>query len=178
MIDLIYKGLPQCIVISGESFPVYTDYRIWMRFCNEFERWDQKGKLDISYIFSECIPMILQEEDIKAVLDFAYPPSVVPTGTGKSNERILDYEIDSDYIYSAFLGQYGIDLLETEMHWHKFCALLHGVNKSTRLHEIMGYRRYEGKDKDYQRLKAAWSLPVVLTEEDMKAKQEFDDYFG
>ena len=178
MINLMKRGLPQHISVGGEPFQVYTDFRVWMRFCNQFEKWDRVGELDVSYLFIDRVPLIKTESDVESILEFAYPPAVVPKSSGGDTDRILDYEIDADYIYSAFLGQYGIDLTEEDMHWHKFHALLRGLNSSTRLYEIMGYRSYEGKDKDYQKLRNLWQLPMVVTEADKQAKQEFDDYFG
>lgn len=176
--NLMSKTLPQCIRIGGRDFFVNADFRVWMRFCNDFEKWDQKTELEVSYLFTEEVPLIWDESDIMAVLKFAYPPAVVPSGTSDNEERILDYEIDGEYIYSAFLGQYGIDLLKEDMHWHRFVALLHGLNSSTRIREIMEYRSYEGNDKEYLKLKNAWKLPVVLTDADKQAKKEFDEYFG
>lgn len=62
-----------------------------------------------------------------------------------------------------FLGQYGIDLFEVdELHWHKFLALIRGLNDSTRLREVMGYRCYEknqDKDRDiYSEMRRAWEI--------------------
>lgn len=43
-------------------------------------------------------------------------------------ERDFDYEQDASEIYSAFVKEYGIDLIEGEpLHWWRFCALLEGV---------------------------------------------------
>lgn len=178
MINLMQKGLPDTVLIGGELFSVHTDFRIWMRFCQNYETWDRREDLDIAFVFAGIVPCIRTAEDMGNILKFAYPPSVVPKDSGEGSARILDYEIDSDYIYSAFLGQYGIDLAETDMHWHKFRALLRGLNDSTRLHEIMGYRCYEGKDKELLKLRNAWEIPVKITEEEHQAKEEFDNYFG
>lgn len=174
--NLMEKGLPDTVTIGGKPFFVNTDYRVWMRFCNSFERWNREMSLDISYIFAGAIPPIKNSADMQAILEFAYPPSVVPKGSG-GGDRVIDYEVDADYIYSAFLGQYGIDLTETDMHWHKFRALLNGLNSSTRMYEIMGYRCYEGKDKEYIKLRNAWELPVELSAEQSEQIEEFDKYF-
>ena len=40
--------------------------------------------------------------------------------------RDMDYEQDAQEIYSAFRQVYGIDLMETELHWWQFSALLSG----------------------------------------------------
>lgn len=179
MINIMKKGLPNTVVIGGEPFLVNTDFRVWMRFCQEFETWNKKEDLDVAYLFASEIPVIQSAEDMSAVLSFAYPLAVVPKDSGgDSSGRILDYQIDADYIYAAFLEQYGIDLLETDMHWHKFRALLNGLNEKVKLREIMGYRCYEGKDKDLIKLRNAWEIPVEPTEEEKKVKEEFDDYFG
>lgn len=179
MIDLSQKGLPDTVTIWGEPFQVRTDYRVWMRFCLEFEARDRKQDFDIAYLFRSEIPAIQTQEDLNAVLMFAYPPFVVPnTGGEKENDKILDYLMDGDYIYAAFLGQYSIDLVETKLHWHKFRALVNGLNDTTRLYEIMGYRCYTGNDKEMVKLRESWKLPVSLTEEEQHKKKEFDDYFG
>lgn len=174
--NLIKRGLPDTVTIGGKPFFINTDYRVWMRFCNEFEKWSRESDLEIAYIFVDCVPPIQSSEDMQAILDFAYPPTVIPRGGGGGG-RVIDYEVDADYIYSAFLSQYGIDLTETDMHWHKFRALLNGLNSSTRMYEIMGYRCYEGKDKEYIKLRNVWELPVELSAEENRQKEEFDKYF-
>lgn len=40
--------------------------------------------------------------------------------------RDMDYEQDAQEIYAAFRQLYGIDLMETELHWWQFSALLSG----------------------------------------------------
>jgi len=37
---------------------------------------------------------------------------------------VMDFEQDADVIYASFMASYGIDLLESDMHWYKFLALL------------------------------------------------------
>ena len=184
MIDLISrKALPNTVLVGGKAFSVYTDFSIWMRFVNAYEKWDKKGELDISYLFKNELPVFHSIEDYAPVFEFAYPKNQIPRGE-PSSERILDYEIDSDYIYAAFYQQYGIDLLEIkELHWHKFKALLNGLCEETRLYEIMGHRSYTGEkiksqEEIYRRLKEAWSLPEIETEEQKEVEDRFDDFFG
>lgn len=81
---------------------IETDFRPWMRFCNEFEMWDQKQSLNVSYLFADEIPHISTAEDMQAIIGFAYPPATVPKSGGGDGSRVLDYRIDADYIYSAF----------------------------------------------------------------------------
>lgn len=178
MINIMVRGLPDTVTIGDEPFSVKTDFRVWMRFCNLFEKWHKDEELDIAFVFSDRVPAISSAEDMQEILNFAYPRCVIPKSDGSTSVRVLDYVMDADYIYSAFLGQYGIDLIETELHWHKFRALISGLNSSTRLYEIMGYRCYEGRDKDYIKLRGIWGLPPEPSREDVQAKEEFDNYFG
>lgn len=177
MIDLTKKSLPDTVSVCGEDFPVYTDFRIWLRFCIEFEKWDKDGTLDISYLFRGVQPTFYCLEDYSSIFAFAFPKNICPHGDS-GGEKILDFEVDSDYIYDAFLQQYGIDLLDIEhLHWFKFKALLNGIGKPTRLYEIMGYRSYNGKDKDMQSIKSVWELPVEETAEEKVIRDKFDDFF-
>ena len=175
--NLFIKELPAVILIDGEPYGIHTDFRVWMRFCDAFEKWDQAADLDIGFVFTDRIPALRTPEDMRAVLDFAYPPAELPKSSGEGGGRILDYRIDADYIFSAFLSQYGIDLTETDLHWHKFYALMRGISKGTRLHEIMGYRSYDGQEKEYIRLRNLWELPLIQTAAEKKKSEEFDEYF-
>ena len=76
MIDLITKGLPDTVTIGGEPFLIETDFRPWMRFCDEFEMWDQKQNLNVSYLFADEIPHISTAEDMQAIIGYAYPPAI------------------------------------------------------------------------------------------------------
>ena len=186
MLDLTQKSLPDAISVGGRDFSINTDYRIWMRFVMEYKSWmlrDAKGVLDIKYLFDTAIPVFEQAEDYNGIFLFAFPKNVVPHSSKDSGDDVLFYEYDGDYIYSAFLQAYGIDLIDTDMHWHKFLALMNGLPDSTRLSSIMGYRAYTGeKIKDeaamYRKLKEAWMPPYEETEEEKKAEEEFNAYFG
>lgn len=184
MIDLTKKSLPNTVVVGGRDFSIYTDFRTWLRFSIEFEEWEQsgfQGLLEIGYLFKDKIPVFECVEDYIGILKFAFPRSVVPRNTGET-EDVLYFQYDGDYLYSAFMEQYGIDLLETELHWHKFNALLKGLN-NTKMNEIMEFRSYTGeKVKDmnsqYRRLKELWTPPEEETEEEKEAEERFNNYFG
>ena len=103
--------------------------------------------------------------------------------TTNKKERIYSYEHDANYIYSAFLSQYGIDLNEIDyLHWWKFKSLFEGLNDENKICQIMGYRAIDLskiKDKDqkkkYKRLKMAYKLPDERTEEEKE--NDFADAF-
>lgn len=186
MIDLKKKVLPNTVTVGGRAFSIYTDYRIWLRFVVEFEHWQKKGlkgTLDIKYLFKNEIPVFECKADYDGIFDFAFPKNVIPHSDSSRGEQVLFYDVDGDYIYSAFMQQYGIDLIDIkELHWHKFKALLNGIGKPTKLNEIMSYRAYTGEhvkaEDQYRKLKEAWMPPYIPTEEEIEAEKEFEDYFG
>lgn len=139
--DLTNNSLPNTVRVNGREFSIYTDFRTWMKFANSLKYIKQGHTADVMYLFKNEHPGRIDfSEDIKeprGILAFANPQHEIPRGES-SGVITLDYEIDADLIYSAFLGQYGIDLVDIEeLHWHKFLALLRGLNASTKLHEVM-----------------------------------------
>ncbi len=186
MLDLTKKDLPDGVMVGGKSFLLETDYRIWMYFTLKYQKWVEsgmQGALDIRYLFRYTLPCFTCPEDYEGIMEFAFPPQVVPHSNGGGGEQLIFYDIDGDYIYAAFLQQYGIDLVDTEeLHWHKFLALIYGMSEDTKLGSIMSYRAYtEENVKDvaaqYRKLKEAWLPPAEPTEEELLEEERFNHFF-
>lgn len=64
------KALQDTIMVGGSAFRIHTDYRIWIRFVHEYETWDKKGTLDISYLFMDDMPGFCERKYIKKYLIF------------------------------------------------------------------------------------------------------------
>lgn len=181
MIDLTRRTLPNTITVDGRAYSIYTDFRVWIRFEKDLFEHRSGNPFPVDYIFKNDRPTVCR---INPLIAFARPETVVPRPTRASRQgvRVLDYAADGDYIYAAFVQQYGIDLIEVpELHWHKFLALLNGL-KGTKLDEIMGYRCYEkqrNKDIDiYEELREAWALEEPLTAEEEAELEEFNRMLG
>lgn len=92
----------------------------------------------------------------------------------EKTKQIYSYEFDDEYIYSAFMEQYGIDLNKIKyLHWWKFRALMSCLNENTQFVKIMGYRNTELssiKDKSmksfYKKMKKQYALPDMRSEEE------------
>ena len=177
MIDLTKKeGLPNVVMIDGSPYSIYTDFRVWMHFEIEVSKLAHGKTMDVSYLFKNDKPERCNLEDLMV---FSRPLNVLPKISKHSDVIALDYEIDADYIYAAFMSQYGIDLCEIkELHWHKFLALVKGL-KNEVICDIMQYRCYEPQDdkKDiYAELKMMWSIERTTPEEQMEM-DKFSSYF-
>ena len=92
----------------------------------------------------------------------------------KKQKQIYSYEFDAEYIYSAFMEQYKIDLNSIKfLHWWKFKALFESLNENILFSKIMSYRAMnlaKIKDKEirksYSKLKEIYKLPDMRSEEE------------
>lgn len=173
MMDLTKKSLPNTVSVGGRDFTVYTDFRLWMRFEMESSKMQPGELIDVSYLFKNEVP---QYCDIRELYAFSRPQDELPRQIKHREEIVLDYAIDADYIYAAFLSQYGINLLDVvELHWHKFLALFKGLKDDEMICKIMSYRCYEHSEekKDIcEELKQMWKIEYT----DRKELEEIERF--
>ena len=177
MIDLTKKcGLPNVVEIDGSPYSIDTDFRSWMRFEIEVSKLRRGETIDVSYLFMNDKPRYCPLSQLFA---FSRPYSELPRSRKHSDVIALDYELDADYIYAAFMSQYRIDLCDIEcLHWHKFLALLKGL-KNEMICDIMQYRCYEksdGKSDIYAELREAWAIDRVAPAQQEEI-DKFNSYF-
>lgn len=107
----------------------------------------------------------LLEAIMKSQIELPQKPSA---GVQK---RLVDFELDGEYIYASFLQDYGLDLIEQKgkLHWKKFIWLFQGLSEKTKIKEIMRIRGTEEpqpnqyNQKEIQRireLQSYYALPV------------------
>lgn len=185
MIDFT-SALPNAVTVNGRAFFIKTDFRVWLKFDRDL---DESGieSVKLENILENPLEVPEMEEIegfVNGIMEFYVNKNELPRSTGNGGERVLDYYMDGDYIYAAFLEQYGIDLVDIEyLHWHKFQALIRGISDNTMLGKIMSYRGYKNSgnksyEKQMQELKYIWSLPTKYTDEEQEKIDEFDTYFG
>lgn len=176
MIELKKSRLPESVEVDGSLYAIHTSFKYFLRFIELLANKDIKPQ-DFDFMYKIKKPQD-RESGLIALVQFCNPPQILPH-TDKlegSSEKAVDYTIDADYIFAAFMERYGIDLVESDMHWYKFQALFKGLH-DTKLNEIIGYRLWEntsGKRDAYTRqmekLKSAWELPQESDEEDEDLK--------
>lgn len=179
MIDLKKTALPQTVEVGGGRFRINTDFRYFLRFAEHLQE-KEKNADAFDYMYID-IPPVNKLEGLEKLIEFMQPPQVLPRKTGKEKtERVLDYTIDADYIYAAFWEQYHIDLLAVKLHWHQFCALLHGLH-DTELNNIINARLWKptGKRGEYEKSREqqyeAWRLPQPEDNEPDEALEAFQE---
>ena len=168
------------IVANRIKVPFNTDFRYGIMFellMQDTSLSDEVKIIESIKIFYPSYKSITDyPKAIKDIMWF-YQCGKEPEEEVKQKERntgethIYSYEYDQDYIYSAFLDQYGINLARESLHWWEFRALWNGLRKENKIVEIMGYRSInisEIKDKTeknrYKKLKKIYALPDMRTE--------------
>lgn len=172
--DLTKSFLPDSVLVSGRTYKIKTGHPYWFRF-SQLLGQDKTLLTEFDFLYLSDIPDDRQA-GIDELCNFYYEKKEIPRVEGDTGDRVLDYDIDSDLIYSAILQCYGVDIYEKQIHWHKMRAMLAGLN-ATRLNDVMGYRCYKGDNKDIMRMKRVWALPEIMSAEDKAALDAFNAQF-
>lgn len=179
MIDLTKAKLPEAIEVSGTFYRIHTDFRYFIRFAQLLgEKETKPHDCDFMFIAEKPADRIAS---VKALISFMNPPHPLPRKRAHegSGAPVLDYILDADLIYAAFMQQYHIDISTAPLHWYQFSALLAGL-RDTKLNDVIGFRLWEntnGKKDAYtramQKLHDAWELDET-DERDDAALAEFE----
>lgn len=178
--NILLDKLP---LMTPSGYKINTDYRNGIRFellmqDNEVE---ENLKLSIALnIFYDEIPNDIEKALNDIIWFYKMEKENVKTKAvkqEKKSKQIYSYDYDDEYIYSAFLQQYNINLNSIEyLHWWEFKSLLQGLTEDTLFVKIMGYRAIDlGKIKDkeeqkrYRELQKIYALPDMRTEEQKEA---------
>jgi hypothetical protein len=95
-------------------------------------------------IFQELINPDIDESDLYDELGERLP------SISSNSQKTYDLFQDADAIYSSFMKDYGIDLIEQrgKLHWYKFNALLNGLSEDTALMNIIQIRTWKPDKND------------------------------
>ena len=177
-INILLDKLPQ---YTKSGLKIRTDFRESIKF----ELLMQDNKIDEQTKVIQALRLyyydLTQIKDVKQSINdilwfYACGKEQIIKDNNKQNnvdnKQIYSYEFDDEYIYSAFMEQYKIDLNTIKyLHWWKFRALINNLNENIQFVKIMSYRSIDLskiKDKDmkinYKKLKKQYSLPDMRTE--------------
>lgn len=192
--NVLLDRLPTEIFVSGKPVSIFPDFRTWILFeqinldCTLTNQ--QKAERSLQLVFPDLLQVMnhTPEEIVEKMLWFYRGGDRQPNayqlreakreeaqqeaGTG-SHLAYYDYDFDADYIYAAFLQQYGLDLNESTMHWWKFRAMFAGLTEQTKFVQIMGYRATkidnhmtDSQKRFYRKMKQIYALPLPKDEQE------------
>ncbi len=180
--NLILDKLPN---FTPNGFKIRTDFRESIKFellmQDEKINETDKVKLALNLYFYD-IDIKNTEQLKKAINDMLWfykcgkeeqEEKTSQKASGGYTKRIYSYEFDAEYIFSAFMEQYKIDLNKEHLHWWKFKSLFNSLNEEVLFSKIMSYRAIDLskiKDKDmkkyYKKMKKIYALPDLRSEEE------------
>ncbi|NHI75193.1 hypothetical protein EA794_04260 [Lactococcus petauri] len=159
-------GINNSIDVEGVEYKLDLEFSKVLRF---FELWkdDDLSNIDKAYI---SINMLLVDDDVK--IDMELLPALLAAITKRivgdklqhnstkrdlkgnvleEEKKYYDLEEDADYIYSSFIMDYGIDLIDQKekgtLHWDKFKALIIGLSDNTKFKRVIEIRQMEIPEK-------------------------------
>jgi len=180
--NILTDPLPTSITVGGKEFEINTDFRICilMEECIEDDELsDPEKMMNILIMFlGERIQDLKGADDMKEAFEqimHFYRSAATDTQDNQDNdqveEKVYSNSYDAEYIFSAFLQAYHIDLTETSLHWWKYKALLQSLPEETMFAKIVGYRSVKdmkGMSKEmkqhYERMKRLFALPLKKTQ--------------
>lgn len=177
--NILIDILPESVKVDGLEYEIRTDFRTSMLFellMQDDEIEPQEKTRKALTLYYPVIPSNLNEA-VEAILWFYRcgkedNPQRRKVNARMGSNRIYSFEYDDDYIYAAFMTQYGIDLQDIDyMHWWKFRAMFHSLTNQNEFVKIMEYRSMEIKadmpkeqQEYYQKMKRLYALPVSKNE--------------
>ena len=185
--NILIDLLPSSVKIDGTEYEINSDFRTSVLFSllMEDDNLSEEEKvLQALNLYYPVIPDNLEEAIEQIKWFYSCGKLDNPIGNKKAraiSKKVFDFEVDANYIYSAFMSQYNIDLQDIEqLHWWKFKALLEGLKEDNKLSKIIEYRSVDLskiKDKEqrkfYKDMQKQYSLNKESKEE-LKLLEEWN----
>lgn len=161
----------ESVVVDGTVYRINTDFSVW---------------IEIEELFVQNKSF---HETAAKILALAYP--VLPSSPLAAFEKILwfyaggeemsepedssvcraptmNMKKDFQYIWAAFLGEFGIDLSMQKLHWWKFRALMLALGDECKFSKIVSYRSMNVSGIKDRNMRSFY--------EKMKEKYRLDDF--
>lgn len=175
--NLLTNKLPDTVSVGGKKYLIRTDFRVWIRFgelCLDVVN-NLAEILTLCYLPNE-LPTPLPDA-LAALSEFYLCGKKLSRGSDMSGGNpIISFADDAEYIYSAYLSQYGIALTTADLHWYQFMALMKSLDDNCKISKIMEARAVklsDIKDKSlreyYKKMKRAYRLTDNRTDEQREA---------
>jgi len=179
MMDRILKPC-ESVVIDGRDYKINTDFSTWIEIGKLFMSKSENNAIIVAEILARAYPVLPENpiEAIEKVMWFFRCGEERKTSENiPLSAPVFDLEKDFAYIWASFLGEFGIDLSATSMHWWRFRALLSSLGENCRFSKIVAYRSMDTslvKDRKrkrfYEKMKRKYQLPDNRTEREKEVE--------
>lgn len=176
---IFVDSLPNCVTIDNMIYPINSDFRVMAAYEIGMQKHtDKKMPIaeSLNRFYIDGIPCNIDEAIGKMLWFYQCGKEVKEKNEDESQKKvkqIYSFEEDEGYIFSAFLDQYGINLISIDlMHWWVFKRLFDGLKSDNEFVKIMGYRaaKLDGKmpleqRKFYRKMQKQYALTDHRSEE-------------
>lgn len=192
--SLLTSKLPKSISIDGLKFEINSNFRQSIIF----EELILNEDISKEEVQDKAIQLYYKQPIIQSYRPLALQGIIWFYSCGRSEEEttsrkehynnikssdIYSFKYDDEYIYSAFLDQYGIDLQDIDyLHWWKFKAMFKSLKSDNKIVEIMGYRSMDLnsiKDKEqkgfYKKMKDLYKLPEIINKDELEKQKALEE---
>lgn len=149
--NYMYEELPDSICVNGNDIKIVTDFREYIRLfdmLNDDSLTTMDKMFFVRQYFLSDLPDSELGEAILKLKDFIEIESDSEMSNSDNeeheevkHEKLFSYEADFPYILSAFLRDYGIDIMSVRyMHWWKFKFLFDGLSDENEIKKRIMYR--------------------------------------
>lgn len=180
--NILVDTLPETVIVDNREYRIRTNFRIFILFellwQDDSLELREKLKRSFGLCFSDEIPR--NYEAAANALMWFYKcgkedsPQKKAVAARRGKTRIYSFDYDDDYIYAAFMSQYGINLQRIKyLHWWEFRAMFNSLTNSNEFVKIMEYRGVDltedmpaGQKAFYRKMKLIHGLPLPKDEEE------------
>ncbi len=131
------------VEIGGKEYDINTDFSVWIEIEQLLIYSDGDYGSRLAKVLSLAYAVLPEDPKgaVEKVLWF-YALGREPENSGYDlpPAPVFDLMEDFEYIRAGFLSEFGIDLLETNMHWWQFRKLLSCLGEDSKFSKIVAYR--------------------------------------
>ena len=125
------------------KYKINTSYKVAMR-CMEISEDEKIDDVErsiaiVTLLFGDKIPV--NQKTINLAIKFLQCGKT--RDENKIKKKDMDFQQDEGLIEASFMGDYQIDLSESEIHWWKFCNLISGLSPKCALNRVREIRNYD-----------------------------------
>ncbi|EDT26136.1 MULTISPECIES: bacteriophage Gp15 family protein [Clostridium] len=190
LIDLV----PEEVEINGVKYKIRSDFRTSILFELLMQDNDIEDELKLQQALKLYFPKLPPTEDFEEALkkiiwfygggrEEKEVNSKKNNSSSRKEKNIYSFEYDDEYIYSAFLSQYKVDLQDIDyLHWWKFKAMFKGLTEENTIVKIMKYRSIDLnsiKDKEerkfYKEMQELYALPNIKNKAEDEKLRAIED---
>ncbi|MBE7015570.1 MAG: hypothetical protein E7417_01965 [Ruminococcaceae bacterium] len=152
--SFLSQPLRSSLEVCGKEYAINTDFRVWLRIYDILQDKESSAKkltAGIVMCFKGGVLPPSFSATVEAMSDFLFGEKTekrdfIPQKKRKKQKKLFDFSKDSELIYASFMSDYGIDLHQEGMHWHKFLVLFKHLSKDTPFMQVLAIRSMNPAD--------------------------------